>query len=788
MAPKPTYEELEQQVEKLTLAAEYAKSVEAALRESEKMLASIVQGSTIPTFVINEHHILTHCNKAYENLTKIPASAVLGTRAQWKTFYRTERPVLADFILDGASEEAMRLFYGDTLRRCEVIEGAYEAEDFFHAVGEEGKWIFFTAAPILDDAGRIIGAMETLQDVTERRKAEQALRESEKRSRALLDFAPYPIIVFTLEGRAAYLNPAFTEVFGWTLKELEGKTLDFWPPDSKEEDDEEVRLLHQKKVILRKETRRTTKDGRVLDVILRAAVFAVSEGQPGGTLVILRDVTHEKRVAQTNEAMLRISLALPEYDDLEDLLYYINTEVKRVVGTEGAIVVLHDENKGDLFVQGPAYDDTDTEKRTREVRFAMNELIAGEVIKTGQPRIILDTTVNAELHRERDRRLGYRTRNLALVPLKSSDNVFGALVAINKKEGEFGDEDLELLSMIAGTVALSVESARFAAELKKAYKEVTSLNRAKDKVINHISHELRTPVSILAGSLSTLERRLSDLPEKTWKPTMERILRNLDRIVDIQYQVHDIMDDAHYKAQDFLTTMIEVCADELETLLSEEVGERPVVRRIRQRVDELFGSGPSVPKVLSLDKTVRERLEALSPRFSHREVHIVTSIESVPPVFVPPDVLEKVIDGLIRNAIENTPDEAKIEISVLTKGQGAEFLVRDHGVGITEDSQRRIFEGFFTTRDTMAYSSKRPFDFNAGGKGADLLRMKIFSERYKFQLEMASERCPFIPSESDVCPGRISRCQYCAENRKCHDSARTTFAVTFPPAPLPSKP
>jgi K+-sensing histidine kinase KdpD len=160
--------------------------------------------------------------------------------------------------------------------------------------------------------------------------------------------------------------------------------------------------------------------------------------------------------------------------------------------------------------------------------------------------------------------------------------------------GDFDESDVELLSMIAGTVALSVENARFAEEVKQAYREVTSLNRAKDKVINHLSHELRTPVSILSGSLSILGKRLSALPENTWKPTLERLQRNLERIVDIQYQVHDIMDNKQYKAQGVLTTMIDICADELETLLAEEVGEKPVVRRIRQRVDEIFGAKQAV--------------------------------------------------------------------------------------------------------------------------------------------------------------------------------------------------
>ncbi len=480
--------------------------------------------------------------------------------------------------------------------------------------------------------------------------------------------------------------------------------------------------------------------------------------------------------------MLRISLALPEYPDLEDLLYYVNSEVKSLLGTEGSITILHDMIKEDLFILGAAYDDMDTEKGPSEIRFSMNQLVAGQVIRTGESMIVNDTSTHRSLHEERDRKLGYRTRNLVLVPLKSSDRIIGALCAINKKEGLFDQTDVEMLSTIAGTVALSVENARFSDELKKAYREVTSLNRAKDKVINHLSHELRTPVAILSGSLNILTRRLAALPEETWKPTVQRLQRNLDRVVDIQYQVQDIMENKQYRTRGLLTSMIDQCGDELETLLAEECGEKGIIQKIRKRVDELFSVKETASKELRLEQEVQSRLEQLKPHFAHRELDFVTRLEPTPDLSSP-DVLQKVIDGLVKNAIENTPDEGKIEVLVRKKNEGAELVVRDYGVGITEDAQRRIFEGFFTTQDTMAYSSKRPFDFNAGGKGADLLRMKIFSERYNFKMDMVSARCKFLSKDTDVCPGRISKCPFCSRVENCHASGGTTFTIYFPPAP-----
>jgi PAS domain S-box-containing protein len=775
MAKKPTYDDLAQQV------ADLAK--QAADLKHLPDYPQIVRGSPIPTFIIDSRHIITHCNRAFENLTGIAAHELIGTRKQWLAFYPIQRPVMADLIVDNASEEELSRYYGRNYWKSSVTEGGYEAEGFFPDLGEKGKWIFFTAAPLKDEAGRITGAIETLQDISERKWAEEALSESRQRFKTLLDFAPYPIVVFTLDGRVDYLNPAFTETFGWTLAELEGKLIPYTPPDLKQETGEMVKKLSDEKVILRYDTRRLTKDGRLRDVVMRGAIFTDVQGQPAGELVILRDITREKRIALNNEAILRISMALPEYPDLEELLDYISNEVKRLLGTEGSVVILLDEEQQELFFPGAAYDDSATQKRVREIRFQMDELIAGQVIRSGEPMIVSDTAEDALLHSERDKKLGYKTKNLLIVPLRSRDRIIGVLTAINKKQGTFEQTDVELLSMIAATVALSIENARFSEELKKAYRELTSLNRAKDKVFHHLSHELKTPISVLDGSLKIVAKNLASLPDKNWKRTMERAERNLKRISGIQYQVDDIIQDKQYKAYDLLSSMLDQCADELEVLIAEQVGERPVIGHIRNRIEELFGPKEMVAQKIALDAVVKKRLEDLSPQFAHRQVDIITRFEPTPPIYMPPEALHKVVDGLIKNAIENTPDEGKVEVIVRRKDTGAQLVVHDYGVGITEENQKQIFDGFFSTLNPMDYSTKMPFDFNAGGKGSDLLRMKIFSARYHFDIEMTSARCQFIPQEDDTCPGRIGACEFCTKAEDCYRSGGTTFSVYFPPAP-----
>jgi PAS domain S-box-containing protein len=160
------------------------RKAEHALAESRRWLSQIIQGSAVPTFVIDRDHRICEWNIACENMTGFQAEQMIGTRDQWKAFSAKQRPVLADFILDGATEEEVARQYGDKYRRSLLGEG-YEVEDFFPTLGKEGKWLFFTASPLRDAAGAIIGAIETLQDVTRRRQAEEALRVSEQHYRDL---------------------------------------------------------------------------------------------------------------------------------------------------------------------------------------------------------------------------------------------------------------------------------------------------------------------------------------------------------------------------------------------------------------------------------------------------------------------------------------------------------------------------------------------------------------------------------------------------------------------------
>ena len=650
-------------------------------------------------------------------------------------------------------------------------------------VDKEGREriIEISASLIRNEEGKKIGFRGVVRDITDKFKAQEALQKSERRYRTLLNFVPYPIVVFTPDGKVTYLNPAFTETFGWTLEELEGKTIPYVPEELQEETRRQIERLMKEKVIYRLETQRLTKDGRKLDVVLRAAVFSDKDGEPSGELVLLRDITHEKRIARNTETLLKISLAVQEYPDLDDLLDFVSNEVKDIIKAETALVVLLDEERKEFFFKALAHDDHLTKQRVKEIRFPSDQGISGRILKTGEPLLVEDMSKVTGLQVVVDREAGMRTRSLIAVPLRSYDRIIGVLCALNKKEGVFDQMDLELLNMIGSTVSLSIENARFADELKKAYQEVSSLSRAKDKVINRLSHELKTPLSVLSASLTILSKRLAKLPKEKWEPTVARARRNLDRLLEIQYQVEDIIRERRYETRQTLSNLLDQCADVLEAMVAEEVGEGRIVEKLRARIEELFGYKESQPEKVLLHEKVPEILSDIEPQMAHRDVKIIPHLEEVRPILIPQDVLRKVFEGLVKNAVENTPDQGKVEIFLKDSGNKVELTVKDYGIGITEENQRRIFEGFFMTQDTLDYSSKKPFDFNAGGKGADLLRTRIFSERFGFQIVMNSKRCVYIPKDSDKCPGAIKECRFCSKVEDCYESGGSEFSLYFRP-------
>jgi PAS domain S-box-containing protein len=147
------------------------------LLKEKKTIEGIIEGSPIPSFVINNEHNVILWNRACIELTGYSAEEMLGTSDHYKAFYSVKRPLIADLIIDNELADSSKYYGTKKVKKSEQVLGAYEATDYFENVGGRGRILYFLAAPISDEKGKIIAAIETLQDISREKEMTKSLSE-----------------------------------------------------------------------------------------------------------------------------------------------------------------------------------------------------------------------------------------------------------------------------------------------------------------------------------------------------------------------------------------------------------------------------------------------------------------------------------------------------------------------------------------------------------------------------------------------------------------------------------
>jgi len=152
-------------------------------------------------------------------------------------------------------------------------------------------------------------AQELQREINEHKQTEVELQDSEIRYRtlfqetmqreqiyeSLLKSTPDAVAIYNLDGETTYVNPAFTQIFGFTMKDIKGKRIPFVPEGEMEKTIAGIKQVLEVGSVAGFETKRLTKDGRVLDISLSSACYDDHEGSRTGIVVFLRDVTAAKQ-------------------------------------------------------------------------------------------------------------------------------------------------------------------------------------------------------------------------------------------------------------------------------------------------------------------------------------------------------------------------------------------------------------------------------------------------------------------------------------------------------------
>ncbi|MDP2006841.1 MAG: PAS domain-containing protein [Rubrivivax sp.] len=204
--------------------------VQQSLLDMSLVMRQVVENDPVATFVIDAGHRVTQWNAACAQLTGIPPHQMIGRTDVWRAFYPEARPMMADLVVDGRIAEDGPALYGPQLRPSPLLPRTFEMEEYFPSCGGQERWLYFNSAPLLDAEGRVIGAIETLQDVSARRNAEEQLRRHQQELEvivaertaellithhdldAFLDNAPVGIMA-TEDGYVVRCNKTFANMF-----------------------------------------------------------------------------------------------------------------------------------------------------------------------------------------------------------------------------------------------------------------------------------------------------------------------------------------------------------------------------------------------------------------------------------------------------------------------------------------------------------------------------------------------------------------------------------------------
>jgi signal transduction histidine kinase len=434
--------------------------------------------------------------------------------------------------------------------------------------------------------------------------------------------------------------------------------------------------------------------------------------------------------------LLDVAKALANQLRLDDLLSTIIGKTAEVLDAERATLFLYDQMRAELWSK------TADQLEIKEIRFPVGVGIAGDVARTRTVVNVADAYADPRFNQDFDKQTGFRTRSVLCMPLSGSHQEFIGVIQVLNKKGRVGfdQEDESLLEGLNAHISVALERA----QLIEAYIEkdqiLESQNNAKTKMIDHLSHELKTPLAVISASCGLLQKlAVAQEPERTHM-IAERLQRAIGRLVELQLEACDIVAQRQFAEEIVLTDWLRRCQDILESIVDEQNVPAWLQERLAQRIAEIYiQDANQKPETLLMDVWIPQAVEALRPDFKHRLIALEQTLEPLPAVYLPEPLLFKSFRGLLRNAIEATPDGGTISLTLREVSGNVRLDIRDSGIGIDTELQKHLFHGFIHAGTTDHYSSGRPYDFGAGGKGLDLQRLKLFSERYGFKLSFASK-------------------------------------------------
>jgi K+-sensing histidine kinase KdpD len=336
--------------------------------------------------------------------------------------------------------------------------------------------------------------------------------------------------------------------------------------------------------------------------------------------------------------LIEISVAINTNVDHDSLLQAIIAIASDILECEAASILLYDDFSSSLMFYASV---VTKYSKLKNVPIPLDKSIARQIFTEKKAIILQDFQSDPKRFDEIELISNQTPKILIGVPMRIKDKVIGVLEGINKLDGQFTQDDIDILLVVASQAATAMQNAQLMNSLKKAYEELSAIDKIRSTIISIASHELRTPLTRMMGYAHFIQ-----------EDSKGQVCQNADKVVTAALKMRTIQ-----------AAMINM------DLLESEIG-----------------------KFITIVKSYKD----ISQETTHKKQKMIFYLPKNP-IYIKADseMLEKSTINILRNSSQFSPINGQKNIKVKLKKNVVSLLIQDSGPGILDDELSLVFGKFY---------------------------------------------------------------------------------------------